>query len=253
MSFLTASKRMLNQNGNTPKKGWSINNKYEAIVIGDAYCGKSTYLNMLAESEKEANSPIMISQDRNEFEFLVKHKSKKVIFKVNDTANQERYRSLTQSYYKKAECVLLFFNLNSYESFENLDNWYTDALSYSKKSDKNFRIVLVGLNNSNSQLMNSSMLLSQLEVNQEQIDKFQQEHAFVIDYCEVDLANGKSLKEPFEILLENFLYSNENRILPTSYFEDSSKNRLNESDTKLSNNNLVVDQRKKTRSFCGII
>lgn len=97
------------------------------------------------------------------------------------------------------------------------------------------------------------MLLSQLEVNQEQIDKFQQEHAFVIDYCEVDLANGKSLKEPFEILLENFLYSNENRILPTSYFEDSSKNRLNESDTKLSNNNLVVDQRKKTRSFCGII
>lgn len=88
MSFLTASKRMLNQNGNTPKKGWSINNKYEAIVIGDAYCGKSTYLNMLAESEKEANSPIMISQDRNEFEFLVKHKSKKVIFKVNDTASK---------------------------------------------------------------------------------------------------------------------------------------------------------------------
>jgi len=94
MASLTASKRMLNnieeqqQSTNNVKKGWSINYRYEAIVIGDPYCGKSTYLNKLADTEKENNSPITISQDRNEFEFLVQHKSKKAIFNVKDTASK---------------------------------------------------------------------------------------------------------------------------------------------------------------------
>jgi len=93
MASLTASKRMLNnieeqQSTNNVKKSWSINNRYEAIVIGDPYCGKSTYLNKLADTEKENNSPITISQDRNEFEFLVQYKSKKAIFNVKDTASK---------------------------------------------------------------------------------------------------------------------------------------------------------------------
>ncbi len=95
MASLTASKRMLNnieeqqQSTGSQKKGWSINNnRYEAIVIGDPYCGKSSYLNRLAATEKENNLPITISQDKNEFEFWVEHKSIKAIFNVKDTASK---------------------------------------------------------------------------------------------------------------------------------------------------------------------
>jgi len=58
-------------------------------------------------------------------------------------------------------------------------------------------------------------------ITQEMVEKFQQEHTYIIDYCEVDLTDAKQLKEPFELLLESIQNSNESRILPTSYFESS--------------------------------
>lgn len=93
MALVTASKRMMNniESQQQQQKGWSINNKFECIILGDPYCGKSAYLNTLAANEKDANSPIMISQDRNEFEFWVEHKSMKAIFQVKDTASNLTY------------------------------------------------------------------------------------------------------------------------------------------------------------------
>ena len=91
MASVTASKRMLNniEGQQQQQKGWSINNKFECIILGDPYCGKSAYLNTLAASEKDSNSPIMISHDKNEFEFWLENKSMKAIFKVKDTASNK--------------------------------------------------------------------------------------------------------------------------------------------------------------------
>jgi GTPase SAR1 family protein len=65
----------------------SISNRYETIVIGDAYCGKTSYLLALAEHERKMNMPIHVSQDKSEYEFCVENKSKKIIFAVKDTAS----------------------------------------------------------------------------------------------------------------------------------------------------------------------
>jgi GTPase SAR1 family protein len=65
----------------------SISNRYETIIIGDAYCGKTSYLIALAEHEKKMNTPINVSQDKSEFEFCVENKSKRIIFAVKDTAS----------------------------------------------------------------------------------------------------------------------------------------------------------------------
>ena len=88
--MLSLSKRMMNNNGlvsNGDGKSWSISNKFDTIVIGDGYCGKTSYLNTLVANEKESNSPVMISKDKNEFEFWVEYQSKKAIFVVKDTAS----------------------------------------------------------------------------------------------------------------------------------------------------------------------
>ena len=92
--MITASKRMLNSieenqtSNNVSKKSWSINNRFETIVLGDAYCGKSSYLRALVEAEKKSNAPVMISQDQSEYEFWIEYKSMKAIFKVKDTASE---------------------------------------------------------------------------------------------------------------------------------------------------------------------
>lgn len=93
--MITASKRMLNrkesENGIkslNEKNNFSITNRYETIVVGDAFCGKSTYLNKLAEIEMKSNAPVMISQDHCEFEYWVEYNNRKAIFTVKDTASK---------------------------------------------------------------------------------------------------------------------------------------------------------------------
>lgn len=65
-------------------------NVFETIVIGDAYCGKSTYLKEVIESEKRLKRPIRILDEHNEFEFVVsdRNESRRAVFKVKDTASR---------------------------------------------------------------------------------------------------------------------------------------------------------------------
>jgi GTPase SAR1 family protein len=75
-------------------------NSYDAIVIGDPYCGKSTYLKRIVQHELAANQPVRIWENQNEIEFLVSSKDetfknsnnngnnvRKGVFKVKDTAS----------------------------------------------------------------------------------------------------------------------------------------------------------------------
>jgi GTPase SAR1 family protein len=64
---------------------------FETIVIGDAYCGKTTYLSRVIQNEQNGNRPIRISDDKNEFEFVVSEMSQSkrgAVFKVKDTASK---------------------------------------------------------------------------------------------------------------------------------------------------------------------
>lgn len=84
--MITKSKRMLNSSETGNK--WTISSKYEAILLGDPYCGKSTYIKQLVEHEKRLKSPVLVTEEENEVEFWVGSKSKKAIFVVRDTASK---------------------------------------------------------------------------------------------------------------------------------------------------------------------
>ena len=64
---------------------------------------------------------------------------------VYDTAGQERYKGLVKSFYKKANCILLTFDLCNKESFEKLDFWVKELKEYTALED--LYIVLVGNKN----------------------------------------------------------------------------------------------------------
>ena len=93
--MITASKRMLRKESEVKsineisnrKNSLAVTFRYETIVVGDAFCGKSTYLTLLAENEINNNTPVMLSQERSEYEFWVEFKNKKAVFMVKDTAS----------------------------------------------------------------------------------------------------------------------------------------------------------------------
>jgi len=99
--MITASKRMLRKESEVKsgtnevysdrKNSVAVTFRYETIVVGDAFCGKSTYLTLLAENEINSNSPVMLSQDRCEYEFWVEFKNKKAVFMVKDTASNRYF------------------------------------------------------------------------------------------------------------------------------------------------------------------
>ena len=61
--------------------------RYETVIVGDAFCGKTTYLNELIKHERSKNSSILVSDDNNKLEFIVEYKNRKAAFILRDTAS----------------------------------------------------------------------------------------------------------------------------------------------------------------------
>ncbi|XP_022782523.1 ras-related protein Rab-18-B-like [Stylophora pistillata] len=52
-----------------------------------------------------------------------------------DTAGQERFRTLTPSYYRGAQGVILVYDTSSRETFDKLEEWLNEIEMYSTKKD----------------------------------------------------------------------------------------------------------------------
>ena len=53
--------------------------------------------------------------------------NQKLTFLIWDTCGQERYRSLTKSFFKNSNGVVIVFDLANYASFQNVNSWIEDA------------------------------------------------------------------------------------------------------------------------------
>jgi len=52
---------------------------------------------------------------------------------VWDTGGQERYATMTQSYYRQSDCIVVVYDVTSLESFETTEKWWKEIDRYSKK------------------------------------------------------------------------------------------------------------------------
>ena len=95
---------------------------FKLIVIGDSYVGKTSIIRRYVYNAFEENSQATIGMS-----FILKEvtlKDKTVIkLKILDTAGQEKYRSMTKSFFKNADGVLFVFSLNDVDSFLDISEW----------------------------------------------------------------------------------------------------------------------------------
>ena len=59
-------------------------------------------------------------------------KGKKVKLQVWDTAGQETFRTITTSYYKGAQAIIVVFDITDRDSFEHVKNWMADVDKFAK-------------------------------------------------------------------------------------------------------------------------
>ena len=69
--------------------------------------------------------------------------NKNIRLKLIDTAGQEKYLSLSQSYFKNADGVLFVFSLDDKKSFEHVNYWIK-SFEETRSDINNILIYLVG-------------------------------------------------------------------------------------------------------------
>ncbi|CAI2168222.1 6872_t:CDS:2 [Funneliformis geosporum] len=112
---------------------------YEAtlkiLLIGNSNVGKSSLLLRFTEDtflpQDEVAATIGVDFKVQDMMF----EGKKYKLTIWDTAGQERFRTLTSSYYRGAQGVILVYDVSNRETFDQLDNWFSELGTYCTNRD----------------------------------------------------------------------------------------------------------------------
>ena len=109
------------------------------ITLGNTEVGKTAYLIRNAENKfRPSLSTVGIDTRNKKIEL---ENGKKVNVKFFDTSGQERYRSLSANFIKRADGIILMYDITNRESFDTISKWWNDIKEH-KESD--FPVILVG-------------------------------------------------------------------------------------------------------------
>ena len=95
---------------------------FHIITLGDCFVGKTSIIRTLANDNFNLETLSTVGINYNLKEFTMDD-NRKIGLKVIDTCGQEKYRSLSKSYFKNVDAVLFVFSLNDKESFDSIKQW----------------------------------------------------------------------------------------------------------------------------------
>ena len=110
------------------------------ITLGDSRVGKSSLIVQFIENKFAFNYMSTIGFDLKRKIIKLKNEEEIKIV-IHDTAGQERFRSLTANYIKKANGILLVYDVTDKQTFENIGQWMD---SIEEESGDKLPIILVG-------------------------------------------------------------------------------------------------------------
>lgn len=105
----------------------------KVLMIGDSDVGKSSILLRFTDDLYNDEQPVTIGVD---FKIkMVEFGGKKVNLTIWDTAGQEKFRSLTSSYYRGTQGIILVYDVTRRDSFNSLEIWLNEIETYTTNPD----------------------------------------------------------------------------------------------------------------------
>jgi Ras-related protein Rab-1A len=101
---------------------------YKVVLMGESGAGKSSLLKRFTNDSFSNSYCSTIGVD-----FATKtlaFDGTVVKLQVWDTSGQERFRSITSSYYRGASCVMMIYSVDSVDSFRGLGRWLDEVRRY---------------------------------------------------------------------------------------------------------------------------
>ena len=177
---------------------------FKIITIGNCGVGKTSILQRFIEGT--FNEDLMPTFGMNyKIKINTLKNGKKIQLKLFDTAGQEKYRSLSKSFFKNVDGVLFVYALNDKNSFDNIKHWIKTFIdNHNGKKD----IPLYLIENKND---------LEKEVNKELVNDFLLENInFKFKSISAKLNKDNSINELFQEISE---------ILYIDYKESGKENR----------------------------
>ena len=167
---------------------------FKIILIGDSSSGKTNIINRYISNKFVENSQPTIGVEMFSKDFQIEDDS--VHAQIWDTAGQEKYNTLTSSYYKGAKGALIVYDVTQKTTFDKIER-YIDELK--DNADKNVFMVLVG---NKSDLEGNRMILK--EEGEQLATKLK------IGFFEVSAKTGVGIENLFKYLIDG-VYKKNNR------------------------------------------
>ena len=157
------------------------------ITLGDSHVGKSSLIVKYIDNKFSNAYMSTIGFDLKHKQINLKDGTEAKIM-IYDTAGQERFKSLAANYIKKANGILLVYDIADHSTFENIGIWMESITE--EKGDK-LPIVLVG---------NKSDLTDERQVSNEEGKNLAKNKGF--HFYETSCKNGSNVTECFLDLAE---------------------------------------------------
>ena len=146
--------------------------------------------------------------------------NKKIRIKIWDTAGEERYRALTQGFFKSANGIIITYSVNDVDTFENLKYWIQSIHTNLGENDL-VKIIIIG-----------NKIDLDREVNFDDAKKYAEDNGY--KYFETSAKSGKGINESIKFLVQEIIDSQ----------DKINNNNKNSKDNKHDDDNISLDENK---------
>ncbi|XP_045173175.2 ras-related protein RabG1-like isoform X3 [Mercenaria mercenaria] len=201
--------------------------RVKVVLVGDYGVSKTSVLNSaMTKYLRMAHIPSNRQYLQTETELRLQSSlwREPVVMAVWDTCSQEKFRSLTASYYRGAHGCLVLFDVTKESTFNNLTYWLHDLKEYSTHPE--ISTILVGTK--------CHVTPDEREVSYDRAQKFAE--SVGLPYMEVSAEEGKNVTEVFERLAD---------IIIENLTKDSTPNM------QQPNRVILSEQQKQKKQWCS--
>ena len=194
-----------------------MNKKIQIIMIGESGVGKTSLIKRYTNNIFNSNHLETIGIEFYNREERINNQI--IQIKIWDTAGQEIFHSLTKNFYRKADGIIIVYDITNKESFEKVQDWVKSVYDNSDNY-KEIQMIIVG---------NKLDLEEKREVSKEEglkIGKY-----FEIDFFEASAKNSEGVRNFMVKIIRDILsnkVNNRNSINIKNYkneFDDENDKR----------------------------
>lgn len=159
---------------------------FRLIILGESGVGKTSILQRYKDSENDPNPQSTIGVDFSSKS--IRHERGLLKLQIWDSAGQEKYRSLTRTYFRNTIACVLVYDVTDSKSFDAIESWVGELERY---SNPNMVKLLIG---------NKTDLENERVVSFDAGLALARKHKMI--FCEVSAKTNQKIEAAFNLIIE---------------------------------------------------